>query len=257
MLSIVRNKKGNCAKKRKGVGKPALHRAAAGSPIAEKRMMKKMNKVAAAVLAVAMVGSMAVPALAVDGSDYNAGGSSSNQAQNARNTTLTYTVRESYTWTIHDAIDFTQTDNAGKGLGQSIVNGADTKNKVTVSDSTLKEGNVLQITAKGNGGEVDATNATNTAFAIKNRTDTDTAGTNTLTYDVASSAKTGADSKVTTGGTVLVVKPGAKTGETDMTFTLHTATASESLKAETAGTYQGYIIYTANIVKADAVTDFN
>ena len=200
-------------------------------PHCRKKSMKKMNKVAAAVLAVAMVGSMAAPAFAVDAPN----GSAADDGKQAT-AKLTYKVAESYTWEIHSEVVFTQENEVGIGVGKTIEQKKDStgaNNTVHVKSSVLEEGHSLVITVAGNGEDGSATNL----FTIKNGEN----GSKKLSYDV----KAGTTAITAPGGTVLTVQPGANEGSVDMAFTLHATNDA----AETAGTYTGNVVYTANISK--------
>lgn len=135
-----------------------------------------------------------------------------------KDTTLEYTVDESYEWAIHPAIDFG--DNAG--VGQHV---AKESNKVEVTKNVLREGKKLHITVKGSG--------TDGAFSIDN------GGTEVLSYAINDGA---ADLAV--DGTVLDVESGTNTGSKDLKFTL----ATTSKTAEVAGEYTGSVTYTAAVV---------
>lgn len=90
-------------------------------PIAEKKSMKKMNKVAAVLLAVAMAGSMAVPAFAapeigqsggtpklVEGNSSEGNVTSDTDVYNkvARSTVVSYSIDSSFEWSVPTNIVF-------------------------------------------------------------------------------------------------------------------------------------------------------
>ena len=208
-----------------------------------------MNKVAAAVLAVAMVGSMAVPAFATDSTMQPS--ESNNYASG--NTTVKYQVDQGFTWTIHSEINFgkNRTGATENTEGAHVIT-RNTNNTVSVDKNTIPNDTKLVITVKGNGGGNEVTNVTNTAFAIKAAAPENGVGAEkTLSYTVTST-KVNADDKTATTidpkDAVLVVPAGTDQGSTSMTFILDTGkTASEF-----SGDYVGKLIYTASIKDKDA-----
>lgn len=190
--------------------------------------MRKMNKVTAAVLAAAMVGSMAMPAFAVTGT----------ADPTTANTTVKYEVTQGYEWEIHTEIDF-GSDRKNADTNKKITNGdGSSSNEVKVSKNTIPTGKKLVIKVQGNGGgnTTDTSSITDKSFKIKDKN-----STATLSYTVTSSVKSG---KVTTGNEVLSVDAGTAEGNTYMTFVLDTVAANSS---EFAGSYEGKLIYTASI----------
>ena len=201
-----------------------------------------MNKVAAAVLAAAMVGSMAVPAFAADANTvygYNdENGNYTQSAENAsdngtrsRQTVVKYTVTSAYEWTIHSEVD----------LGKS-----NTDQEVQVRKCVIPESTKLQITVKGQG--------TNGAFEIKSQR----SGTNsqtedgdvTRTYTVQSdSGKGSTKSNIDANGVVMEVDAGTNSKTAKVDFALEGLTGEN--ESETAGSYKGTVIYTANIVSSN------
>lgn len=195
-----------------------------------------MNKVTAAVLAAAMIGSMAMPVFAAD-----IKGTGTESTNNAAATVVKYNVTGEYTWNIHSDIDFgkDRTDaTGGTKNNQYITNGdGSSTNKVEVTKNVIPTGKNLVITVAGNGG-LEGTTAGD--FKIK------TSDNAELDYTVTSSAQKGennATGEVSTNGTVLVVAAGTNTGETYMTFKLDTTTKD----SEYAGSYTGRLIYTAKV----------
>ena len=142
-------------------------------------------------------------------------------ADDIKSTTLTYKVTESYTWTIHSAIDF----GNDAGIKKTVAKGS---NSVAVTKCVLAEGHTLHISIKGSG--------TSNAFTINN------GGSEILNYTVVSSAI--GTSALTSGADVLTNASGAANASTAMTFTLATTTTRPQ---EVAGTYSGTVTYTAAI----------
>lgn len=196
--------------------------------------MKKMNKLTAAVLAAAMLGSMAMPVFAADDNDYNAA-TDTTSAEKTRSTTVVYAVTASYEWTIHSEVDLGTTSTSKNDL------------EVKVTKNVIPEGKVLKITVAGQG--------TNGAFEIKNQVP-DGGGTKdgkiTRTYTVKSdegeSGKTSNKTNVEAKGTVMVVPSATneKTAKLDFELVDNTATVTA-----TAGSYKGTVTYTADITDAE------
>lgn len=136
----------------------------------------------------------------------------------AKDTTLEYTVDESYEWAIHPSIDF----GANAGVNQHV---AEANNKVEVTKNVLREGKKLHITVRGSG--------TDGAFSIDN------GGSEVLSYAINDG-----DADLEVDGTVLDVESGTNTGSKDLTFTL----ATTSKTAEVAGEYNGTVTYSAAVV---------
>ena len=206
-----------------------------------------MNKVAAAVLAVAMVGSMAVPAFATESTIQP---SENNYASG--NTTVKYQVDQGFTWTIHSEINFgSNRADATKNTDNDNVITRNTNNTVSVDTNTIPNDTKLVITVKGNGGGSETDNVTDTSFAIKAAAPTSGAGAEkTLSYTVTSSKVTANDSDVAIQpkDAVLVVPAGTDKGSTNMTFVLNTG----STESEFSGSYVGKLIYTASIKATSA-----
>ena len=140
-------------------------------------------------------------------------------AQDAKTTTLSYEVNESYEWSVHPAIDF------GKNAGPNkTVNNKN--NTISVTENVLCLGNKLIIKIKGSGH--------NDAFTITN------GGNQTLDYAVNDGSK-----NLAIGDTVMEVPAGTNTANKSIEFTLNTTKKN----AEIAGTYNGTISYTAEIEK--------
>lgn len=140
-------------------------------------------------------------------------------AQDAKTTTLSYEVNESYEWSVHPAIDF------GKNVGPNkTVNNKN--NTISVTENVLCLGNKLIIKIKGSGH--------NEAFTITN------GGNQTLDYAVNDGSK-----NLAIGDTVMEVPAGTNTANKSIEFTLNTTKKN----AEIAGTYNGTISYTAEIEK--------
>ena len=193
-----------------------------------------MNKVTAAVLAAAMVGSMAMPAFAADTTGAITGTTDSTSG----NTTVKYEVTQGYEWEIHTEIDF-GSNRKNADTNKKITNGdGSSSNEVKVTKNTIPTGKKLVIKVQGNGGgdTTDTSTITDKSFTIK-----DKSSTATLSYTVTSSFKNG---EVATGNEVLSVNAGTAQGSTHMTFVLDTVAANSS---EFAGSYEGKLIYTASI----------
>lgn len=141
-------------------------------------------------------------------------------ADDTKSANLTYKVDETYTWSIHSAVDF----GSNAGVNKTVAKGS---NKVEVSKCVLAEGHVLHISVKGSG--------TSSAFAINN------GGTEILSYTVVSSAI--GTNALTAGADVLTNASGQANQSTNMTFTLATTNKAQ----EVAGTYTGTVTYTAAI----------
>lgn len=204
-----------------------------------------MNKLTAAVLAAAMLGSMAMPAFAEDTTVQPVNGTTNSTTDN---TVVKYEVTQGYTWKIHSEIDFGKDRTATQGTTtydstqQKITNGdGNSKNVVEVTKNVIPSGKKLVIKVQGNGGGTETTtSAVAGEFKIK-----ETASTNqkTLDYTVTSSAITANSGNITAGSAVLTVEAGTNTGKTYMTFVLDTT----SQDAEFAGSYEGRVVYTASI----------
>lgn len=190
--------------------------------------MKLKKNLAAAVLAAAMVASLATPVFAEDGIDLY-------ETKSSDTTEVKYTVSESYTWSVPSEIDFTK--------NETVTTSGTTGNtqNVQVTKSVITPGKKLQI--KINESSVTADKG---GFGIK------TTGVNgkivTLAYEVK--AKEGAGDNYTktlnVGDSVLEVKAGDDTGMTELQFTLKKA------DIEQAGTYTGTLTYTASVVDQTA-----
>lgn len=140
-------------------------------------------------------------------------------AQDAKTTTLSYEVNESYEWSVHPAIDF------GKNAGPNkTVNNKN--NTISVTENVLCLGNKLIIKIKGSGH--------NDAFTITN------GGNQTLDYAVNDGSK-----NLAIGDTVMEVPAGTNTANKTLEFKLNTAKKN----AEIAGSYNGTVTYTAEIEK--------
>ncbi len=129
-----------------------------------------------------------------------------------RDTTVTYKVDSSYTWTIHSSINLTSGSQTGD---------------VTVNSANIENGKKLNISIKGNG--------ENEAFTMKSKG-------NILTYTV----KKGVDN-VNANDTILSLNPGVYKTATTATLTF-TAGSTTDLQA---GSYQGKVTYTATLVSFD------
>lgn len=192
-------------------------------PIVE-RIMKKTNKLVAAVLVAVMAVPMAMPVFA------------EGDADNTKNTKLVYTVDCVYEWSVPAQVDFGKNGGVSK---TDISGNADEEGKVEVTQNIIPEGKKLVITAKGNG--------TENAFTIKNKlsSDPDTFGTEELTYEVKVGTN---ETPLKKDGMVLEVPAGTNQKSVNLAFTLHT---TDQRTAEIAGSYEGTMTYTAAIVDAN------
>ena len=182
--------------------------------------MKLKKNLAAAVLAAAMVASLATPVFAEDGIDL--------YADENHETTVKYTVTESYTWSVPSEIDFTENVTV-KTSGTS----GKTQN-VYVSKNVIEPGKKLQITVNSK------TVASDGGFGIE----TTGANNKSVTLPYAINIREGENytKALNIGGTVLEVKAGTDTGTAELQFTLTKATI------EQAGEYKGTLTYTASVV---------
>jgi len=192
--------------------------------------MKKMNKVAAAVLAVAMVGSMAMPAFAKDAGEQNAtDGSTGTKLTQQGTTKLTYVIDESYSWTIPANTEFDKGNNTG------VITG-----KVHVKDCIINLDDTLTVT-------IDPLDS-NSNKINKFELNTDVSG-------LADQAKMGYAVKNTANndyilgaGDKVLTLQGGKGNEatTNLTFTL---LDDQTVGSKTAGSYTGYVQFTATVGK--------
>ena len=190
--------------------------------------MKYAKKIMAACAATALLATMTTTSVfAIEGTSAN---------DTTGTTTVKYEVTEGYTWSIPAVIDF----GKDAGVNKTNVNGtakttdgAATDSKVSVTKNVIAEGKKLQITAKGSG--------TEGAFTIKSK---DGNGSKELTYTIKVDSAAGA---ISAGASVLDVPAGTNTKDAKLTFTLSTTEDA----AETAGSYQGTVTYTASVVDAD------
>lgn len=170
-------------------------------------MMRKYAKRTTAVVAAAamMVSVCAMPVSATD----------------TKSTDVTYTVTESYAWSVPSKIEFTSSTDTVKADDDD-----GNTQKVKVTQNVIGENTKLKITAAGSG--------TDNAFTIKTSKAVDI-----LPYTIKVGASTDA---LAVNGTVLEVNAGTNTGSADLTFSL------EKKTVEKAGNYNGSVIYTAAVV---------
>ena len=188
--------------------------------------MKKMNKVAAAVLAVAMVGSMAMPAFAKDaGAQEMTSGSTSTTLKQEGKTKLTYVIDESYSWKIPADTTF------DKGNNKGVVNG-----EVKVENCIINLDHTLTITIKPQDAKGNAIDS----FQLNTEVSTATKQA-VMGYEVM---KTTESAKVDVGGTVLTLKGGTNGATTKLSFTLKD---DQDVGSKTAGTYAGYVQFNASV----------
>lgn len=172
-------------------------------------MMRKYAKRTTAVVAAAamMVSVCAMPVSAAD--------------TDTKSTNVTYTVTESYAWSVPSTIEFTSSTDTVKADDDD-----GNTQKVKVTQNVISENTKLKITAAGSGND--------NAFTIKTSKAVDI-----LPYTIKVGASTDA---LAVNGTVLEVNAGTNTGSADLTFSL------EKKTVEKAGNYNGSVIYTAAVV---------
>lgn len=155
-------------------------------------------------------------------------------------TKLTYTIVSSYKWSIPSDVNFGDNES----LDNDIVANNVTKSTVEVDECHIPNNKVLKIKIKGNGGGSAEPTEASKSFKIKS-------GENkTLDYEVRASETTSFDSSnpLEVDGEVLSVNPGTKKVTRNLQFTLKTKLAGGSEnKAEYAGSYVGYAIFTAGL----------
>lgn len=179
------------------------------------------------LLTTALTASMLVPMASTSVFAADVSGEATKTSNNLT-TNVTYNVTAGYTWSIHSDIDFGENAGVDNTVEKTIDISSNT-NTVSVSKNVIPDGQKLQITVKGNGGnEI----GNDTSFKIAN-------GNTKLEYAV----KAG-ETSITTGGAVLDVKAGTNTGSANLTFTLNT---KNNGTAEVAGKYTGKVIYTASV----------
>lgn len=138
-----------------------------------------------------------------------------------KSTTLNYQVSSRYDWIIHSSVDFGADAGANKTVDR-------TGNQVKVLKNVIPEGKYLNISVKGSG--------VNDAFTVSN------GGSEVLNYDVSDD-----NGAVGVNGNVLSVPAGTNTATQNMNFKLNTKKGS----AEVAGTYNGHVIYNAEVGSKD------
>lgn len=147
-------------------------------------------------------------------------------------TELKYTVTEGYTWSIPADIEFDKDHTvAAENMSKS--------DEVKAWNCRLKNDYRLEITIAGNGGQYDK--ETTGGFKVK------TAEGATLNYTVQKGTATHL-TKVTSGEEILSVPAGLNKNDETLTFTLETH-SDDTSAAEKAGTYIGYAIFTAKVIK--------
>lgn len=179
-----------------------------------------MNKVAAAVLAAAMVGSMAVPAFADDVASGEA------LTGETGSTNVTYTVEESYSWTVPNEVKFTADEKELTG-------------SVTVTKCVINEGKTLKISI-ADSNSVDS--STDTNFVLTRYVGSSASGSTTRTYTVKKES-TG----LKNSSEVMSVAAGAVSTEGSHVQQLTFALNDVNNIFETAGTYKGTLTFTASI----------
>ena len=182
--------------------------------------MKLKSKLLSAGLAACMVVPMAMPVCAKEVNP---------AVTDTLETTLKYEVTSHYTWQIHSEVDFGENKGFDVGLKGELSN-----DYIKVTENVIPEGKKLSITVKGDG--------ENGAFTIRSEKG---AGKVSLTYNYLSSVI----SHIPNPKEVLSVEAGVNEKTTNMSFHLLNY-PSEGQSAEIAGSYLGYIIYTAEIVDA-------
>lgn len=185
-----------------------------------------MTKKAAALLLAASlaVSVCATPVFAVGKVE------SSTENPNLKDTAkveVKYDVATTYTWTIHDEINF----GVSAGVQTQVIR---EDNRVTVTDNTIPEKSYLKITVEGSGA-TDPDNGNHKKFTINNGAD----GTQILGYNVNVD-----DKDIVPGGVILQMNSGVKSDDSSVKYTLDTTLDD----VEIAGEYRGTVTYTAEVV---------
>ena len=135
-----------------------------------------------------------------------------------KSTTVSYSMSESYTWTIPDTIDLSGTESSSKQVGT-----------IAVSDCHLNPGHKLKITyTSGNPTAVVSKDDNQTSYGFKIGDDS------SLTSDY------------TFSGGVKVMEVPADYSDSDLSTTLYGKLTESNPK--TAGTYEATVSFTATIV---------
>ena len=209
--------------------------------------MKLTKKAAALLLAASLAVSVcAMPVFATEIKSNPSGiqesGATVNNMTGSQDahTKLTYTIASSYKWSIPSDVNFGESES----LESDIVANNVTKSTVEVDECHIPNKKVLKIKIKGNGGGSAEPTEDSKSFKIKSDED------KTLDYDVRASETTSFEgiSPLAVDGEVLSVNPGTKKVTKNLQFTLKTKLADGSNnKAEYAGSYVGYAIFTAGL----------
>ena len=200
------------------------------------RIMRLTKKAAALLVAAAMVMSMGTTVFAGDGDESatNTGSNAEGQGDKAT-TSVTYTVSESYEWTVPKSIDFTSVANdTGNTDGKITATVAEAENKVVVKKNVIKANQSLVISALSAKGKDDSkfvivTNeGASLEYAIYTKASTENAEYNTT--------------PITSAGQVLTV-PAGKVDYVSLKFVLTKADAS----VEKAGSYSDTVTFSASL----------
>ena len=150
---------------------------------------------------------------------------------------MTYSVRESYKWSIPSDIEF----GNDKGVNQDVAPTNNPKTTVTVSGCKIKNGKTLHIDMKGNGGGDEQVGNGNGEFKIKSDEE------EKLEYVVKiGDTETNITNPVNSGDDVLTLDAGKAALTKYLSFTLKTVRTAENV-SEKAGSYHGYAIFTAQL----------
>lgn len=199
------------------------------------RIMRLTKKAAALLVAAAMVMSMGTTVFAdVDGSTTNTGSNAEGQGDKAT-TSVTYTVSESYEWTVPKSIDFTSVENdTGNTDGKITATVAEAENKVVVKKNVIKANQSLVISALSAKGKDDSkfvivTNeGASLEYAIYTKASTENAEYNTT--------------PITSAGQVLTV-PAGKVDYVSLKFVL----TKDDGSVEKAGSYNDTVTFSAKL----------
>ena len=195
--------------------------------------MRLTKKAAALLVAAAMVMSMGTTVFAGDGEEptTNTGSNAEGQGDKAT-TSVTYTVSESYEWTVPKSIDFTSVANdTGNTDGTITATVAEAENKVVVKKNVIKANQSLVISAKGKDDSkfvIVTSEGASLEYAIYTKASTENAEYNTT--------------PITSAGQVLTV-PAGKVDYVSLKFVLTKADAS----VEKAGSYSDTVTFSASL----------
>ncbi|MDO5141857.1 MAG: hypothetical protein Q4D31_02430 [Eubacteriales bacterium] len=176
------------------------------------------RKLIAMTLTLALAQAMAVPAFAAEGTV------SQTDSSKTTNTTVEYTVKETYTVTIPQSVNL-----------ETLTH----EQAISATDVVINEGNELKVT-------LSSANYS-TGFRMKNIavSSVGNADTDFLAYTIQKGSP--ASEAVTNGGEVLTVKAGTETGSETLTY-------NTTGKAKKAGIYQDTLTFTVSVDAATAAS---